>query len=165
MNYLFFRELRVNISIDIDVIDKNHFRKSDFSIESYFQRIAIQHFELNRNKSKLQIGSIEDLIYHFLTSSVLSYCSNHRLFLLLLFLTYSFWLKHGEWYSVLSYSGNGNENMRSFRGWINRYNTWIMIQPFKNSLRTKVFLNFIIFFIFHIASFPLDLIFQNFSGV
>ena len=42
----------MDIAIDTDVIGKNHFRKFDFSIESYFQRIAIQHFELNRYKSK-----------------------------------------------------------------------------------------------------------------
>lgn len=52
MNHVSFRELHVDISIDTDIIGKNHFRKSDFSIESYFQRIAIQHIELNRNKSK-----------------------------------------------------------------------------------------------------------------
>lgn len=42
----------MDIAIDTDVIGKNHFRKVDFSIESYFQRIDIQHFELNRNKNK-----------------------------------------------------------------------------------------------------------------
>lgn len=52
MNHVSFRDLYMDIAVDIDVISKNHFRTSDFSIESYFQRIAIKHFELNRNKSK-----------------------------------------------------------------------------------------------------------------
>ena len=40
MNHVSFRELYVDIAIDTDVIGKNHFRKFDFSIESYFQRIT-----------------------------------------------------------------------------------------------------------------------------
>lgn len=59
----------MDIAVDIDVISKNHFRTLDFSIESYFQRIAIKHFELNRNKSKWQISAIEDWICHILTPS------------------------------------------------------------------------------------------------